>query len=133
MTTYACQIFLGVLFLTAAYGKAKNLQLFQEHLEQYKNFKKNSVNLATSTILFQAILGFTLITGFYVSITFAISFISIILMSIITLYGIKRYNIKDCACYGNLIRVTPKQSLKLNISFLMINIIGLLDSLGLLK
>lgn len=127
MTSAICLIFVGGIFLLTAFLKALSLSSFVEYLSQYRWLKSKAMFWAIFLIAYESILGFCLMIRKYPESMALLAMISLLCFSIWSFVGLKVYKIKDCACYGGALKVTPAQSIKLNFIYILILMVSFLE------
>ena len=126
MTSASCCIFLGLLFVVSAFLKLSDIQNFKEYLDQYPWLKSDNHNRAYLAVTCEFLLGLALLVTWQRNIVLPLAMFTIFLLSLLTLTGLMRYNIQTCGCYGRYMRLTPQQSIKLNVAYFLIACIGFL-------
>lgn len=128
MTSAACCIFLGLLFCTTALLKLTDLPNFKEYLDQFPFLRSSNRNLATICVSLEFAFGLSLLLLWRRELTLSLALAVLLLLSLLTMAGLLKYNIETCGCYGRHVRLTPWQSIKLNVAYFMIALIGLVSA-----
>ena len=125
MTSTYCSIFLGLLFIASAFLKLSDIENFKEYLDQYPWLKSATHGRAFAMVCYQFALGLALLFLWQRVVLLAVALGTIVVLSGVTLIGLLKYDIQTCGCYGKYMRLTPQQSLKLNMGYMLIACIGL--------
>lgn len=123
-----CIRFVGVIFAISSLAKAWSPSSFQSMLERLQ--VRNStlqVWLSLSLIFVESTLAFALLNLMYLQIVLYIS-ATLIFMMLITLVVLYFKGYRDsCSCYGQWIKLSPLQAIKLDLIYLGMLLFGLFE------
>ena len=121
-----CTLIVGSVFLVAAIIKAIDARQFIRHNLQYGLGSSRLIKLAS--ILFISIesgLGLALIFQIYLQWLIPVCILLLLCLSGLTFWSTSSGRTLDCGCYGGMIIITPKQSILLNVGYILLLLAGL--------
>jgi len=98
-------IFVGVVFVLSASGKASDIESFANNLMIYGH--RSFIFLAPFITGFEFFLGLCLILGVNLQLYAKTSFLLTLLFTIVFAFGLIYQNVNDCACFGSWIKFSP--------------------------
>ena len=117
-------VLIGCVFLFSGMLKSLSSGAFFHHLDHLKLLPPRvNTTLGFLFIELEAGLGVALITGIFSPWAVQLAAGLLILFSAITLQTLRRSKSKRCGCYGEMIQISPKQSLLIN--FLLLGLVPL--------
>lgn len=117
-----CRIFVGVLFIISGLIKVNDISGFAYKLNDYFGvFEKNfglpsgpfvatSIGQAAFISIFEVVIAVMLLVGFKPRITAILLLAMIIFFTFLTGYSWITNSVTDCGCFGDALKLTPKQS-----------------------
>lgn len=110
---------IGIIFLLSGIGKVSNIAGFQYHIIQY-GFPCFNI-LAPLIALLEILLGSCFLLNIKIKQVSFLSMISLFIFSVIYLYGYITYDIHDCGCFGDIIKISsPSYVIVRNIVLIII-------------
>ena len=104
--------FLGVFFLTSGISKSMDIRPFADLLSLYH---PQIAFFSPLIVGGEITLGFLFLFLSKIRISALISIVILLIFTLIYLYGYFFYNIKDCGCFGDLIKLSPSSTVIKNI------------------
>ncbi len=118
---YSGAVIVGMVLLFSGVTKAIYSQSFIAHVRQYRLLPIRLSALAAMVFIeLECGLGISLILFFYPYKVVLFAFILIIGLSLLTIWGLLTNRIENCGCYGAFFRMSPLQSLLLNLVYLIL-------------
>lgn len=116
------RIFAGTVFILSALFKFLSIDLFELYIFGQHIFNFNGSAIAARLIICtEFFIGIMLITGLYFKIIYRFTFLLLILFSVFLIVQIiKGKTDENCHCFGELIKLTPLESLFKNIALVVI-------------
>lgn len=122
---YFLRFIIGLVFLGTAIIKSFSSQQFIYHIYRYRLLYPQIIpKIAITFIGLEATLGIGLITNAFPQYLIPFSIILLIALSALTGWSTSTGKTEDCGCYGDLLVVTPKQSILLNLGYITLLAIG---------
>lgn len=125
------RVFVGVLFIFSGFIKLNDPIGFSYKLEEY--FEKGVLNieflipyalaLAVFIVIFELLLGVTLLLGIAKKITNWSLLLMIVFFTFLTFYSAYFNKVTDCGCFGDAIPLTPWQSFYKDVVLLLLILI----------
>lgn len=123
---FICTFIVGSIFLVTAIIKAIDARQFIRHNLRYDLAKPKLIKLASITfITIESGLGLALIFQIYLLWLIPFCIVLLLCLSGLTIWSTSSGHTLDCGCYGGMIIVTPKQSILLNLGYILLLMGGL--------
>lgn len=112
------RIIVGLLFIISGFIKLNDPVGFSFKLEEYFSagvlnmefLTPYALTIALFVVIFEVLLGVTLLFGYRVKFTVWSLLIMIVFFTILTLYSAVTGKVTDCGCFGDALKLTPWQS-----------------------
>lgn len=120
-------VFVGSVFLLTAIAKIIEPWKFAQHIAKLRLFNSQSIEPITITfIAVEATIGTALIFEATPAIIIPLSIIMLIGLSGLTYWSTSTGKTQDCGCYNGWLKITPNQSLLLNLLYIICLGVGLI-------
>jgi drug/metabolite transporter superfamily protein YnfA len=121
MIAYLSTLIVGTVFFTTGIYKALSSKQFIFHTAKYGLLPSQLVALvAIAFIALESSLGLALLLHEFPQWLVPASIILLVCLSALTIWSTSSGRTEDCGCYGGLLVVTPKQSILLNLGYIML-------------
>jgi len=111
----------GVLFVLTAAMKTFYSRLFIAHVRRFNLLPEApSALMALLFIELEAGLGAALVLGLYLDWLIPIAFVLVLFFTVLTWWGGRYRDLKDCGCYGGIFQLSQSQSLLVNVFLLLL-------------
>lgn len=112
------RIIVGLLFIVSGFIKLNDPVGFSFKLEEYFSaavlnmefLTPYALSIALFVVIFEVLLGVTLLLGYRVKFTVWSLLIMIVFFTFLTLYSAITGKVTDCGCFGDALKLTPWQS-----------------------
>ncbi|CDM94551.1 MULTISPECIES: MauE/DoxX family redox-associated membrane protein [Limnospira] len=122
-------VFVGSVFLLTAIAKISEPWKFAQHIAQLRLFTSGLIEPITITfIAVEATIGTALIFGATPAIMIPFSIIILMGLSWLTYWSTSTGKTEDCGCYNGWLKITPNQSLLLNLLYIIFLGVGLIGN-----
>jgi drug/metabolite transporter superfamily protein YnfA len=118
---YSSTFIVGIVFFITGIYKALSSKQFIFHTAKYGLLPSQIVaQVAVTFIALESTLGVALLLHEFPQWLVPVSIILLVCLSALTIWSTSSGRTEDCGCYGGLLVVTPKQSILLNLGYILL-------------